>query len=71
VCVKVCVFINGAGHGHLSNQVLGPLAAGTPNPGEPSLVDSGQHPGEQFFTYCNQATPAQSSTWGKVKSLYC
>jgi hypothetical protein len=70
VCVRVCAFINGSGHDFLANQVLGPLAAGTPNLGEPSLVDFNQHAGSQYFTVCDQATPAQSTTWGKVKSLY-
>ncbi len=69
-CYTVVAFINGGNHDFVSNQVLGPLPPGTCNLGEPHLVDFRQWPGGQYFTVCDQATPAHRATWGSVKTLY-
>jgi hypothetical protein len=57
--IKVCAIVNGSSHDFFSNQVLGPLPAGTCNLGEPRTVDFGAHGGDQFFTV---ATPVPAST---------
>jgi hypothetical protein len=46
--IKVCVFINGAGHDFVSNQVLAGIGGGD-NLGEPRNVNFGNIPGDQFF----------------------
>jgi hypothetical protein len=68
-CIKVCAFVNGSGHDFVSNQVLGPLG-GACNLGEPRNVDFNQFPGAQFFTVCDNPTPAASATWGSLKARY-
>jgi hypothetical protein len=47
---RLAAFVNGGGHDFVSNQVLGGLANGTPNLGDPSFVDFRQYAGDQFFT---------------------
>jgi hypothetical protein len=69
-CLKVSAFINGSSHDYLSNQVLGPLPAGTCNLGEPANVDFNQYAGNQYFTVCDVSTPTTKTTWGHVKTLY-
>ncbi len=68
-CVKVCAFVNGASHDYLSNQVLGP-ATGAGNLAEPRAVNFASLGGNQYFTVCPGVTPATSSTWGGLKTLY-
>lgn len=68
-CLDIVAFVNGGGHDFLSNQVLGPLPAGTCNLGEPSLVNFANQTGAQFFSVCT-ATPTRSTSWGAVKSIY-
>jgi len=46
--IKVTVFINGAGHDFVSNQVLAGIGGGG-NLGEPRNVNFGNIPGDQFF----------------------
>ena len=46
--VKVCAFVNGAGHDFVSNQVLGGIGGGV-NLGEPRFVNFAQVPGDQYF----------------------
>lgn len=48
--IRISAFVNGGGHDFVSNQVLGSLAGGTGNLGEPRSVDFSQQPGDQFFT---------------------
>ena len=69
-CVKICAFVNGGGHDYLSNQVLGSLAVGTCNLGEPHTVDFSQQPGAQWFQLCPQVTPTHTASWGSLKRLY-
>lgn len=69
-CIKVFAAINGSSHDFLSNQVLGPLPAGTCNLGDPSYVDFGMIDGEQYFQVCLNATSGKKATWGTVKSMY-
>ena len=69
-CFTVFAGINGSGHDYFSNQIIGPLPAGTCNLGEPSLVDFSSIAGNQFFEVCGGATPTQTKTWGAVKSMY-
>ena len=69
-CIKIAAFVNGGSHDYLSNQVLGPLAPGTCNLGEPHAVDFTAQAGDQFFGVCDLPTPVQTSTWGRVKALY-
>jgi hypothetical protein len=54
--VKICAFVNGGGHDFVSNQVLGPLASGTCNLGEPRAVDFGSLAGNQFFSVSSSST---------------
>ena len=69
-CINVCAFINGGGHDYVSNQVLGPLAAGTCNLGEPRAVDFSQQTGNQYFSIGTCTTPTRGSTWGQLKATY-
>lgn len=69
-CFAVCAFVNGSGHDYLANQVLGSLPVGTGNLGDPHNVDFSQIAGNQYFSVCNQATPAKPTTWGALKTLY-
>jgi hypothetical protein len=48
--IAISAFVNGGGHDFVSNQVMGPLPAGTPNLGEPRGVNFNQFAGNQFFT---------------------
>jgi hypothetical protein len=69
-CIRVSAFVNGSGHDFLSNQVLGPLAPGTCNLGEPRNVNFNQHAGDQHFTVCDHPTPVNTSSWGRLKAIY-
>ena len=69
-CLRITAFVNGGSHDFVSNQVLGPLAPGTCNLGEPSVVDFSAQAGDQYFGVCDLPTPVQTSTWGRVKTLY-
>jgi hypothetical protein len=69
-CMKICVFVNGGSHDFVSNQVLGPLVPTTCNLGDPHFVDFSAQAGDQFFGICDLPTPVQSSTWGRVKTMY-
>ena len=69
-CLKISAFINGGGHDYLANQVADPLPPGTCNLGEPHVVDFSQIAGNQYFQICDQATPANASSWGHLKSIY-
>ena len=51
-CIKISAFVNGGGHDYVSNQVLGPLPAGSCNLGEPRAVNFSQQSGDQSFTVC-------------------
>jgi hypothetical protein len=55
--IKVTAFINGGGHDFVSNQVLGGLAAGTGNLGEPRAVNFAALPGTQCFTLAAPSSP--------------
>ena len=46
--IKVCAMINGGGHDYLSNQILGGLALGTTNLGEPRAVNLALAAGNQY-----------------------
>ena len=69
-CIKVCAFINGSGHDYLSNQVVGPLPAGTCNLAEPRAVNFENITGLQYVEVCNGVVPTRTSTWGGLKSVY-
>jgi hypothetical protein len=69
-CVGVCVIAVSYWDGSISNQVLGPLPAGTCAPGAPATVDFSGVAGDQFFTVCPENVPARASSWGSVKILY-
>jgi hypothetical protein len=70
-CINVCAFINGSNHDFVSNQVLGPLPAGTCNLGEPRNVDFNQFAGPQYFGIQGGcSTPTKGSTWGGLKAMY-
>ena len=57
--IKVFAAINGGGHDYMSNQIIGTLALGTPNLGEPRTIDYNTLPGAQHveFTPASGATP--------------
>jgi hypothetical protein len=69
-CIRVVAFVNGSAHDFVSNQVLGPLAAGTCNLGEPRAVDFRQQAGLQEFQICPDPTPVDRHTWGRIKAIY-
>jgi len=47
--ILISAMINGSSHDFLSNQVLGTLPNGTPNLGDPRLVNFNQFAGNQYF----------------------
>ncbi len=51
--IKICAFVNGAGHDFVSNQVMGPLLAGG-NLGEPRFVNFADIDGDQFVTIATE-----------------
>jgi hypothetical protein len=57
--IKIFAAINGGGHDFMSNQMLGALELGTPNLGEPRIIDCENFPGTQHveFTPTSGATP--------------
>ncbi len=69
-CFKVCALVHSPYAADISNQVLGPVPAGTCDLGNPAAVDFSAIPGSQYFTVCSLATPARMSSWGRVKVLY-
>ncbi len=69
-CIRVCAFLEPFNTSSLLDQVLGPLPAGTCDPGPASGVDFSAIPGEQFFSVCPQATPARRVPWGRLKAAY-
>jgi hypothetical protein len=56
--VNVSAFVNGGGHGYLSNQVLGGLPAGTGNLAGPATVNFATLAGNQYFTVAIPAAAA-------------
>lgn len=77
--IKVCAFVNGSGHDYPSNQFLGPLAppqgnlGGDGNGGYNGTIgqlNMNNFPGQQFFSCAGQPTPAEGSTWGRIKTIY-
>ena len=56
--VRITSFINGGGHGFVSNQTLGGLASGTENLGEPANVNFSNLAGNQFATVPEPASTA-------------
>ncbi|MBK1827292.1 right-handed parallel beta-helix repeat-containing protein [Haloferula rosea] len=63
--VRICAFINGGGHGFLSNQFLGSLAAATPNQG--SNKDLSSLAGDQFFDVPWQVTSIADNGAGSLR----
>lgn len=69
-CIKVSAFVSGQVHSTIANQVLGPVPPGTCNLGASSTVNFASIAGDQFFTVCPPATPARTTSWGVLKSIY-
>lgn len=70
-CIKVSAFLVNSQEGlGILDQVLPPVPAGTCALGLPSGIDFDTIPGDQFFTVCFGATPARTSTWGALKTIY-
>jgi hypothetical protein len=69
-CVRVCALLVSYWGGGISNQVLGPIPAGTCEVTAPANVDFSAVAGEQFFEVCPGRVPALRSSWGSVKTLY-
>jgi hypothetical protein len=67
---KICVFINGSDHGHMSNQVLGGIGYGA-NLGDPRLVDFNDIPGQQYFTLGDTSLPCPETSGGCCISEEC
>jgi hypothetical protein len=76
--IRICAFVNGAGHNYVSNQFLGPL-----EPPQGNLGGDGQgsfigvldftlvtFPGDQFFTCAGGTVQVEGSTWGRIKATY-
>ena len=69
-CVRVCAVVATSAAYSFLPQVLGPLPPGSCALGAPSGVDFNSYAGEQFFTVCGENTPARTSSWGRLKTLY-
>ena len=69
-CVRVCAVVATSAAYTFLPQVLDPLPAGTCELGAPSGVDFNGHAGDQFFTVCGDDTPARTSSWGRLKTMY-
>jgi hypothetical protein len=69
-CVRVCAVVATSAAYSFLPQVLGPLPPGSCALGAPSGVDFNNYAGEQFFTVCGENTPARTSSWGRLKTLY-
>lgn len=69
-CIGVCALIYSSANHGITNQVLGPVPAGTCPLGAPAGVDFSTIPGNQFFTVCPLAVATRSSTWGTLKLRY-
>jgi hypothetical protein len=69
-CVRVCAVVISYWDGSVSNQVLGPLPAGTCALGLPSTVDFSLISGDQSFSVCPESVPVRGSTWGSLKAIY-
>ncbi|HAW96545.1 MAG TPA: hypothetical protein DCX60_09735 [Phycisphaerales bacterium] len=54
--ISVAAFVNGSNHDYLSNQVIGPLG-GSPNLGEPRVVDFEEIPGLQHVVVVEAEIP--------------
>jgi hypothetical protein len=67
--INISAFINGGGHDFLSNQVLGPLALGTGNLGEPRTVNFNNQAGLQYFTVVPEPATAGVLALGCVALL--
>jgi hypothetical protein len=68
-CVKVCAIVVNK-QGSISNQVLGPVPAGTCPLGPASGVDFSSIAGNQYFTVCPGSVPVHAATWGELKAVY-
>jgi hypothetical protein len=68
-CVKVCAIVVGKTTS-VSNQVLGPLPAGTCPLGLAAGVDFSAIAGDQYFTVCPGSVPVREGTWGELKATY-
>ncbi len=69
-CIRVAAFVSAtADHSTISNQVMGPIPPGTCSLVAAGSVDFSATAGDQFFTIC-APTPAHSTTWGRLKTLY-
>lgn len=68
-CVRVCAFVASVDHSQISNQVMGPIPPGTCSLTPAAATDFSAVSGDQFFTIC-PGTPARSTTWGRLKTLY-
>ena len=69
-CLEVSAFVWQADVPAVSNQALGPLPVGSCSLGAPSGVNFANLAGDQFFTVCPSVTPARSTTWGALKTIY-
>jgi hypothetical protein len=58
---KVSAFINNDGHDYMSNQIIGGLM-GSPNLGDPRLVNLSLIPGDQFFVSGGSEEPCPDPT---------
>ena len=69
-CIRVCAFLAREHQYSVLNQVLGPLPPGTCDLAGPGTVNFGAIAGDQFFSWCPDATPTRTPTWGALKSRY-
>ncbi len=61
--IRVTAFVNGGGHDFVSNQVVGPLAVGTCNLGEPRAVNFDAQAGNQWFQVNRTDSAPMSAPW--------
>ena len=62
-CVRVCAFMASEHAYRISNQVLGPVPAGTCELGAPAGVNFASIPGSQNFTVCASAIAVPAAQW--------
>ncbi len=69
-CITVSAFVFEPQGAYLTNQVLGPVPAGTCAFGVATSVNFANVPGDQFFSLCLDTVPVHGSSWGALKSHY-
>jgi hypothetical protein len=68
-CIRLCAIATRSGGRAVTNQVLGPLPAGSCGFTTGTVPDFSVLAGDQFFDVC-ASTPARATSWGALKTIY-